>query len=242
MRTKNILKHLILGALLLSTGTVVSQVTTVGNVANTSNDFLGWDNTAPANNFPLEVRHDLDQPIQFWTSRYFRALINQKVTYGTLGSFSSIPADGFTLITPSDHFLGSNPKGPFSRLHLAEGEGDNAQPTGYRPWQRNGITFTGNGDQGYIGQKYNHGNESDFTDMVIQWSDNPGNWKGDRMRFIFSSAYNGSSTGMNSEEGLEGMRLYPHEHDFINVGVGDFFADGSDPSERLHVLNGKALI
>ncbi|MEZ4789208.1 MAG: hypothetical protein R2811_04240 [Flavobacteriales bacterium] len=126
---------------------------------NTSNDFLGWDNTFPTNNFPLEVRHDLDQPIQFWTSRYFRALINQKVTYGTLGSFSSIPADGFTLITPSDHFLGSNPKGPFSRLHLAEGEGDNAQPTGYRPWQRNGITFTGNGDQGYIGHKYNHGNE-----------------------------------------------------------------------------------
>lgn len=47
---------------------------------------------------------------------------------------------------------------------------------------------------------------------------------------------------MNSEEGLEGMRLYPHEEDFINVGVGDFYADGTDPTERLHVLSGRVRI
>jgi hypothetical protein len=33
---------------------------------------------------------------------------------------------------------------------------------------RNGVTFTGNLDHGYI--------DEDYTDMVIQWSDNPGNY------------------------------------------------------------------
>jgi len=59
------------------------------------------------------------------------------------------------------------------------------------------------------------------------------------MRFLFTSGYNGSSTGAGSEEGLEGMRLWPKDHREINVGVGDFFADGTDPTERLHVLNGR---
>ncbi len=38
---------------------------------------------------------------------------------------------------------------------------------------RNGVTFTGNLDHGYIGQNYG---DEDYTDMVIQWSDNPGNY------------------------------------------------------------------
>lgn len=36
---------------------------------------------------------------------------------------------------------------------------------------KTGITFTGNSDQAYIGQRY-YGNDS--TDLVFQWSDNPG--------------------------------------------------------------------
>ena len=62
------------------------------------------------------------------------------------------------------------------------------------------------------------------------------------MRFLFTSGYNGSSTGAESEEGLEGMRLWPKDYREINVGVGDFFADGTDPTERLHVLNGRVRI
>lgn len=79
--------------------------------------------------------------------------------------------------------------------------------------------------------------------MVIQWSNNPGNWKGDRLRFIFTSAYDqGASSGMNSREGLEGMRLFPDADDFINVGVGDFYAGGDDPTERLDVRTGRVRI
>jgi len=232
------LKHLILGALMLTTGKVVSQSTTPGNVAVLTTDFLGWNNTSPVNDFPLMVRHNGNWPIQFFTDARFRMLLNPSITYGTLGSFSNIPADGFALITPNTSFL-SAVKGPFSRVHLAEGTGDNAQSIGYRLWQRNGITFTGNGDQGYIGHKYK---DKDYTDMIIQWSDNPGNSRPDKMRFLFTSGYNGSSTGAESEEGLEGMRLWPKDYREINVGVGDFFADGTDPTERLHVLNGRVRI
>jgi hypothetical protein len=156
--------------MILATGNLVGQVTWLGN-AGSSTDFLGWDNTV-TNNFPLQVRHDGPYPIDFYTSGNFRARINERVTYSSLNTFPNIPADGFTLITPDDGFLQQAPKGPFSRLHLAEGgEEGNAQQWGYRPWQRNGVTFTGNGDQGYIGQKYNRDpEESDLKDMVIQWS------------------------------------------------------------------------
>ncbi|MBZ0206910.1 MAG: hypothetical protein K8H89_11340, partial [Flavobacteriales bacterium] len=83
MRTKNILKHLILGALMVTTGKVVGQSTTPGNVAAGPNDFLGWNSNA-VNNFPLEIRHDGAFPIQFWTSGSFRGLINERVMYPSL--------------------------------------------------------------------------------------------------------------------------------------------------------------
>ena len=52
---------------MLTTGKVVGQVSTASNVATGTTDFLGWDNTFPANNFPLMVRHDLNQPIEWYT-------------------------------------------------------------------------------------------------------------------------------------------------------------------------------
>ena len=188
-------------------------------------------------------------PINFRTDNLFRARINPRMTYSLLNSFPNIPADGFTLITPDNGFLGQPPRGPFSRLHLAEGgTTGNAEQWGYRPWQKNGITFTGNNDQGYIGQKYREG-DAGYTDMVMQWSDNPEVAKSDRLRFIFTSAYHpGTPSGMNSREGMEGMRLWPTFYRGINVGIGDFFAGNlidptiTDPTERLDVLDGRVRI
>ncbi len=97
----------------------------------------------------------------------------------------------------------------------------------------------GNDDQGYIGEKYG---DLDVTDMVIQWSDNPGFTKADRMRFIFTSAYTGASTGMNSLEGLEAMRMWPTFTTGVNIGIGDFNAAGTDPSERLDIITGRVRI
>jgi hypothetical protein len=231
----------LLAGCLLVFGQAKAQVSTPFNNPTGPGQYVGWDSGTIQ---PLDVKHKGNQPIDFYTADRFRARINEAVQYSFLNNFTNIPADGFTLITPSDHFFNFNPKGPFSRLHLAEGEGDNAQAFGYRLWQRNGVSFTGNGDQGYIGQKYNREHEEgDLTDMVIQWSDNPGVDKADRLRFIFTSAYDyGATTGMNSQEGLEGMRLWPTWENRINVGIGDFYLYGGDPTERLHVRDGRVRI
>ncbi|HRF82287.1 MAG TPA: tail fiber domain-containing protein [Flavobacteriales bacterium] len=215
-----------------------SQVSTPFNVPTSpGTDYVGWNNSTTV---PLEIRHDAaDQPIEFHTAGDFRARINPRITYGTLGSFSSVPAHGFALITPNNSFF-NTVKGPFTRLHLADGGADNAQQLAFRPWMSNGITFTGNADHGYMGQKYQG---ADLTDMVVHWSDNPGNERKDRLRFLFTSGYDPSaSSGAQSLEGLEGMRLWPKSFREVNVGVGDFYADGTEPTERLHVLNGRVRI
>jgi hypothetical protein len=179
------MRHLAWGVLGLVSQQTFSQATQPDNNGGLGS-FLGWNSSA---NQILDVKNEGDQPIDFYTSDRFRARINEKVQYSFLNTFPNIPADGFTLITPDMGFLNQPPRGPFSRLHLAEGgEDGNAEQWGYRPWQRNGVTFTGNTDQGYIGQKFREGGEGE-TDMVIQWSDNPGVDKADRLRFIFTSAY-----------------------------------------------------
>jgi hypothetical protein len=155
-------------------------------------DYLGWDSgTLQA----LEVRHDGNFPIDWYTDALQRMRLQETVTYGGLGSFSNVVGDGYIGLAGEPSFFSSAP-GAFSRLHLAHSDaGFNTTDIGWRPWMQNGITFTGNGDQMYIGHKYTYndpmnehsGIAADYTDAVIQWSDNPGTWLGDRMRFIFTS-------------------------------------------------------
>lgn len=189
MRTKNFLKHLIMGALLLTTGRVVGQTSVVGNVAAGPTDFLGWDNTMPNNNFPLMVRHDLNQPIEWYTNAIQRARLSPNVTsaMGPGNQFPNVNRDGYFLLSGTpDAFTNVNSRAPFTRLHLADQSvnaldpNQYAQQQGFRPWQRNGISFTGNSDQSYIGQRFD---ALDNTDFVIQWSDNPASspWGTDRM-------------------------------------------------------------
>lgn len=251
MRTKSFLKHLFLGALLLTTGKVVGQSTTPGNVALGVNDFLGWDNTFPANNFPLMVRHDLNQPIDFYTSALGRARLMPTGT-ATINTFNNINQDGFFLLSGTQDYLtnGAN-RAPFTRLHLVDAQvsGTNqtvyAQEFGYRNWQRNGITFTGNRDHAYVGQRY-WGN--DQTDFVVQWADNAAAspWGTDRMKIVFTSAFNAAATrGATTANGLEAMRLFPVDLLQVNVGIGDFSQPGlaqPDPTERLHMLDGRLRI
>src|SRR5262245_25150032 len=116
MRTKNILKHLILGVLMLTTGKVIGQVSTGTNVAAFGTDFLGWDNTFPANNFPLMVRHDLNQPIDFYTDSIQRMRLWETST-NTINGFGPIEQNGFLGLSARTGFF-TGGVGPFSRLHL----------------------------------------------------------------------------------------------------------------------------
>jgi hypothetical protein len=86
----------------------------------------------------------------------------------TIGGFTTQVKNGSLLLSPDvDHFYTEGGPGPFSLLHLAA-EDENAQQQSYRPWMKTGVTFTGNADHGYVGQKYDG---LDRTDMVFHWSD-----------------------------------------------------------------------
>jgi len=142
-----------------------AQVTTPAN-SGFSGDFVGWNNTMTT--APLMIKHEANQPIWIFTDAIWRATMNETVTYGLLGGFSSVPANGFTLLgEDAAEFKNGGAPGPYTMLHLAAAT-DNAQQLSYRPWQRNGITFTGNANHGYVGQK---GKEPDYTDMIVHWSD-----------------------------------------------------------------------
>ncbi|MFZ1694950.1 MAG: tail fiber domain-containing protein [Flavobacteriales bacterium] len=168
----------------------------------------------------------------------------------TAPPFLNVNRDGFMAISGTENaFNNVNSRVPFTRLHLVDDAVDPTNPVkyaqehGFRPWQRNGITFTGNSDQSYIGHKYG---TDDNTDFVVQWSDNPNGspWGVDRMKFVFTTEFNaGAARGAATLEGLEAMRLWPRNNNEVNVGIGDFAPPAvGDPTERVDMLNGRLRI
>lgn len=186
-----------------------------------------------------------DDPLDIRTEDIHRFRLLPDATY-TIGSFPTQVKNGSLLLSPEvDQFYTNGAPGPYSLLHLAAAS-DNAQQDSYRGWMNIGISLTGNADHSYIGLK---AGALDNTDVVFHWSDNPGKFLKDRMRWIFTSGYNGSDqTGASSLEGLEAMRLFPVDNDNVNVGIGDWFAANfndptiSEPTERLDVLDGRVRI
>ena len=243
MKTKKLLGCLAALSMTLHASAQVAWDTNGNTAAGT--DWFGADF---GSSVPLRIETRANQPIHFTTSNLLRAQINERVTYPTLGAFTNVIADGYTLLTGEpDAITNVNSRAPFSRLHLVDDAGTMApnvyaQEYGFRNWMRNGITFSGNSDQAYIGQRYAG---DDNTDFVIQWSDNVAGspWGTDRMKFVFCGGYNSSShSGQSSIQGLEAMRLWPRDGDNVNVGIGDFSVPNTDPTERLHILDGRLRI
>lgn len=242
MRTTNNLRHLAWGVLGLVTQQVFSQASQADNNGGFGS-FLGWNAGA---NQTLQVRNDANQPIEWYTDAVRRMRLQETAAYG-IGSFPSQVKDGSLLLCPKvDGFYSNGAPGPYSLLHLAAASGA-AQDDSYRPWMDVGVTFTGNKDHGYVGQKPNG---SDYTDMVAHWSDNPGEHLKDRFRFIFTSGYdNHAATGAQSAEGLEFMRMWPSRYEDPRIGVGDFYAANlsdpvyvTEPTERVDMVNGRLRI
>ena len=206
---------------------------------------------------------NIDAPnghLHLWANGFHRVRLNGNVT-GPIGptpalEFPNINRDGFLVLSGTeDVFTNAGSRAPFTRLHLVDNAANPTSPVvyaqqhGFRPWQRNGITFTGNSDQSYIGHKYG---TDDNTDFVVQWSDNPSGspWGTDRMKFVFTTQYDPTQTrGATSVYGLEAIRLWPRNHQEVFVGIGDFFAGNQltpatvvDPTERLDILRGRLRI
>ena len=153
MRTKYIF---LAGCILLAmNGTLAQPWDQGGNNIIATTDYLGCDGLST---FPLHLRTIPDLSIDMSTSDLLRMRLNPNQTSTLNGIYTGVVQNGFVGISDQPLFFGG--PGPFSRLHLVDrGTGSGsaahyAQQLGYRPWQRNGVTFTGNSDQAYVGQKY----------------------------------------------------------------------------------------
>jgi len=219
---------------IVACGTATAQFwNTAGNNITGPTQYLGCD---AASTQPLRFSTLGNYRQEWHTFNTLRMSLNGSSSY-TIGSFSGMNTTGFLGLSPNDALLSTPPYTPMSRLHLHQGVGT-VQTFGYRPWMQNGITFTGNNDQAYIGHLYRGASLSDKTDLIFQWSndDGVGEYGPDRMRWIFTNAYTGAPSGASSYEGMEAMRLYVPDPTQAFLGVGDYYAAGVEPSERLDVL------
>ncbi len=241
MNTKNWTRHLAWGVLGLVSQQAFSQASQADNNGGFGS-FLGWNAGA---NQVLEVKNEANQPIQWFTDAIQRMMLQETATYG-IGQYNGQVKEGALLLCPDvAQFYTNGAPGPYSLLHLAAEDG-NASEDSYRPWMNTGITFTGNRDHGYVGQK---AGATDYTDMIVHWADNPGEYLKDRMRFLFTSGHDANAThGAQSLEGLEFMRMWPDRYENPHIGVGDFFGAAltdplvSEPTERLDMVNGRLRI
>lgn len=132
-----------------------AQVSTPFNNGNSSH-YVGWNGSQ---NFPLQIRHNGNHPINFFTDSLIRMKLNQTVNY-VVNNGSSLSRDGYLLLGQNSPIItqGNTPiynVGAFSLLHLngdASTLAGGIDPLGHRDWMKTGITFTGNGDLLYVGK------------------------------------------------------------------------------------------
>ncbi len=154
--------------------------------------------------------------------------LNQNLSQNINGT-GFMARNGFLGLSGNPTFFAgtaANP-GPFSRLHLDD-TGNPLLGT-YRLWMKNGIYMSGNNDMMYVGQLYRAG--FDESDAVVAWGDNALAPAGpDHLRFLFM--------GDPANEGLEVTRITGNGL----FGIGDFNTPNVQPSERLHLINGRLRI
>ena len=186
----------------------------------------GNGSTNPGNDY---VGTSDNQDLVLRTTATPRFRLNRTVSY-TIGSFGAQVSNGYLGLSPNGT-LWTNGPGPFSRLHLHDGTTAVLQAS-YRSWMDNGITFTTNSDQMYIGHKVESG--TDQTAAVIQWGDNDAPTAGpDVLKFLFTAGYSGGTYGASALNGLELGRFHPQGW----LGLGNWQASGIQPDERLDLLN-----
>ncbi|MBL8011861.1 MAG: tail fiber domain-containing protein [Flavobacteriales bacterium] len=226
MRTKNFLKHLILGALLLTIGKVVGQTSVVGNSGGVT-DFLGWDNTV-TNNFPLMVRHDLNQPIEFYTETDERMTISPIRTGQTINAYTNLDLTGFVGV--GDFYTNTNIfRHPVARVHAENGA---STEEGYRPMLGEGFLAT-------RGESLFYGGLLDGLEGGVVWARKraPG-FPTAPLRFIYTGT-DGTSTVSAGADGLELGRFQPDVSlDEGYFGVGDWTTIAPLlPDERLDLAD-----
>ena len=221
---------------------IKAQVTVAQNQGG-STDYVGWNN---AQAFPLNIRHEGNQPINFSTDNLLRMKLNHTLNY-VVNNGTSLSRNGYLLLGQNSPIVtqGNTPIyniGAFSLLHLNGDQSTLAggiDGLGHRAWMKTGITFIGNGDLSYIGLRTA---ADDVTETTIAWADDGGGTAGpDDMVFRYlggadadvaiSSDLNDPSDG----DGLHIARFIPSGL----IGFGNTFNATTRPQNLLHMsLNG----
>lgn len=229
MRTKNRMRHLTIGAVLLTSGQVIGQASVPGNTGGPG-DYLGWDiNT----NVTLDIGHENNLNINWFTDNIYRMRLNPTITNATINAYPTLDVSGNLGIGQ----FASNVYTPFTRLHL---DNNGSSDAGFRPWMVTGTTTTRGSDLAYFGMK---DEEDDQNHTVVTWSDNtPGVDGPDVLKFIFTRNNVGGATAATLD-GLEAARFYPDASgNEVYFGVGDWFTASSNPTERVDLLDGNLRI
>lgn len=151
-----------IGALLLAP--LQAQISSLGNLPSSliPPDYVGWNG---ATTIPLEVRHNGNQPIEWYTDSIRRMHLTETLTGQTVNGYTGLNLSGHLGIGA---FADPNVANPFTLLHLDLGGDEN---TGYRSWMKAGTYITDHSDMMYVGTKPRPGG-SDRNDAVINWADN----------------------------------------------------------------------
>ncbi len=220
------MRHLSWGVLGLVAQQGFSQATQANNNGGVGS-FLGWN--AGANQI-LEVKNEANKPIEFSTDLVQRMRLLETNTTQTIGSYTNQTVSGNLGI---GLFNTTYVTMPWSLLHLDNGGN---QFSGYRPWQRPGMTVTTGSDLGWIGLK-DEGNDNHH--LTLAWADNAASQGPDMLKFIFLA--NPTTLGTaGTVDGLEAARIKPNTDGLESFfGIGDWLTAGSnaDPDERLDLLD-----
>ncbi len=152
--------------------------------------------------------------------------------------------DGYFGIAPNGFFATNS---PYSMLHL-QGPVSGAFFTGggWRSWMKTGMFANEDSDAMYVGLK-TQGPGTNRSDAIVAWSDDgAGLGSVDKLRFVFTSAFNNPTSldPLNplSLPGYEYMRMLASSTQFNstgnpvgNVGIGPVFTDLLPPTNRLHM-------
>lgn len=133
-----------MGVLGLVTQQAFSQATQPDNNGGFGS-FLGWNAGA---NQTLEVKNEANQPIEWYTDAVQRMRLMPTLTGQTVNGYTGLNLSGHLGLG------GPVPTRPLAYIHINSSGG---LFTGYRPWMDNGITFTTNSDQLYVGHKVESG-------------------------------------------------------------------------------------
>lgn len=174
--------------------------------ANNNPIFGSYVGHSGLNANPVEVRHNGNHRIEWYTDSLRRMFLSPTVQGISLNSYTNLDLSGRLGI---GDFATDSVNQPLTLLHL---DSMGNEVTGYRPWMGSGTLITKMNDMMYVGMMRSH-DRNNRNDAVIGWSDNLealAPFGPDRLRFIFTRWPEDEPT-MQAEEidGLEIARMIP---------------------------------